>query len=1016
MDQIQAQQLLHSHGLYSDLSKECIKQFTQACKDGNLEAVKAFVALGLDLETHDSISFETPLIRAAEGNNTSVIRFLVEAGADLENRDSPGDTALLTAVNWGHLESVKILVELGADVNAANNTGWTPLTKSMEKDKKDFFQVLLDGIIQHDAHSENGQAPSQYAINQKPEYLQALLEAGANPNCADRTGDTLLMYAVRKNLLKEVKLLIVKGADFRISNRFGWTAAMMAKALSNTSIATWLEDNGADCTDLYSVGKWLNAAETGNLKLLKNWFTKGTPNLADMDGITPLMKAAKYNHTKAIDLLLQNGADPNREDKYSDNALSYAVINDNLDSARQLLAAGANPNTNKHKNSYSTFYYAISEDNVKMVKLLLEAQAELNQSDYFYTNFVYGERNLENLIQITKLLAKHTDYLEKGDRSGEPLICGMVGRGKLDMVKALVEAGVDINKTNNSGNTALHKACEHYDDRDQLYADVVSYLLEQGADFSLTSIYQQTPLQLARSRNHPKCIEVMESFMFNILTKLQEKNKNKNKSYDLSDPDFFADFLPSQNHATLLEWVRLDRIDIVEGLLNAGLSPNASTTQSTHPLSVALENKNKEMIQLLLDHGAEPNNKLHYGLTPFMAAVDSKWNDMISLMLEYGADPNQQNEWHTTAVHSAVSTGELSILELLYLHNGNLNPNPAGSSLLMRAVTNEYYHMIEWLLYHGAKINIRNSSRQNVLSMAIEKENYEIASTLIKHGVEINVANATRETPLIDAVKKGNSNLIELLLTAGADPYIKDNSDKSAWDYAGYRPELKQLFEKFDNNSPKQTISKPKKLPELKNNFLRAIYKGDFNTYLKEFQKGASLETTNYRGDTPLIIAVAHGHGTIVDHLIESGANLYACNDLGDSAMSYAFSQSSAPYKNMLEEKGVALDMDQLNKFAALSMRQEDFKRALKAGDIAEIQEILESHKIDYNHFFGLMRPLNMAIDQNDLGLTRMMLEMGADPTLNTTYAQNALKQAQHLGHKKLAELIRQFYDKRSGT
>ena len=79
-------------------------------------------------------------MRAAAIGHTSVVKKLIEEGADVNARGPRESTALLFAVGGGHLEVVKELVKSGADVDAQEATGWTPIRLA----KEDGFKEIED--------------------------------------------------------------------------------------------------------------------------------------------------------------------------------------------------------------------------------------------------------------------------------------------------------------------------------------------------------------------------------------------------------------------------------------------------------------------------------------------------------------------------------------------------------------------------------------------------------------------------------------------------------------------------------------------------------------------------------------------------------------------------------------------------------------------------------------------------------------------------------------------------------
>jgi ankyrin repeat protein len=89
--------------------------------------IRRLLRLGADVDAKDS-GGETPLTRAAWKGDMDICKILIENGANLEAKDAYwGDTALMLAARNGNQYLVKYLVSRGADVNARNNNGETPL-------------------------------------------------------------------------------------------------------------------------------------------------------------------------------------------------------------------------------------------------------------------------------------------------------------------------------------------------------------------------------------------------------------------------------------------------------------------------------------------------------------------------------------------------------------------------------------------------------------------------------------------------------------------------------------------------------------------------------------------------------------------------------------------------------------------------------------------------------------------------------------------------------------------------
>jgi hypothetical protein len=109
-----------------------------AAYGGCSDVVRVLTAAGADVNAKtrgtSMLSGQTALNLAASGQGTTeTINALIGAGADLGAKNSLGTTALATAARYGKLGSVEALVKAGADVNSRDNFGGTPLSEALFK-------------------------------------------------------------------------------------------------------------------------------------------------------------------------------------------------------------------------------------------------------------------------------------------------------------------------------------------------------------------------------------------------------------------------------------------------------------------------------------------------------------------------------------------------------------------------------------------------------------------------------------------------------------------------------------------------------------------------------------------------------------------------------------------------------------------------------------------------------------------------------------------------------------------
>ncbi|HME95246.1 MAG TPA: ankyrin repeat domain-containing protein [Methylomirabilota bacterium] len=144
------------------------------------EAMRALVAAGANPNALEHDRYDIVTI-AAVANDAPTLEAALALGTSAKNVTSRYDgTALIAAAHLGHAEVVRTLIRAGAPLDHVNNLGWTALIESI---------VLGDGGPRH------------------TDTLRALVEAGANPNLADRSGQTPLALARARGYGSMIRLL-----------------------------------------------------------------------------------------------------------------------------------------------------------------------------------------------------------------------------------------------------------------------------------------------------------------------------------------------------------------------------------------------------------------------------------------------------------------------------------------------------------------------------------------------------------------------------------------------------------------------------------------------------------------------------------------------------------------------------------------------------------------------------------------------------------------------------------------
>ena len=100
---------------------------TLACCGGFLDVADFLIKAGADLE----LGASSPLMEAAQEGHLELVKYLLEARAEVNSQTSTGDTALSFACERGHTDVADLLLKWGSDLEHESEGGRTPLMKAV---------------------------------------------------------------------------------------------------------------------------------------------------------------------------------------------------------------------------------------------------------------------------------------------------------------------------------------------------------------------------------------------------------------------------------------------------------------------------------------------------------------------------------------------------------------------------------------------------------------------------------------------------------------------------------------------------------------------------------------------------------------------------------------------------------------------------------------------------------------------------------------------------------------------
>ncbi|KAK1637418.1 ankyrin repeat-containing domain protein [Colletotrichum phormii] len=210
--------------LYAALEQSNRGSAPQAEPDKLKSLLDLFVEKGADI--HDRSPSGNSLLHVTSGNPVW-LRILLDAGVDVNVANNDGCTALHGTMS---VESLSLLVEAGkAEINRrATLNGKTPLLLSLGGYDTGVTLKLIEYGADCTIVDKDGNGPlhiSLQSYNSKPQIIEALLRAGADLNVRNKSGQTPLdiMFSRNSGVFDLMNIMIQAGVDINARDKNGAT-------------------------------------------------------------------------------------------------------------------------------------------------------------------------------------------------------------------------------------------------------------------------------------------------------------------------------------------------------------------------------------------------------------------------------------------------------------------------------------------------------------------------------------------------------------------------------------------------------------------------------------------------------------------------------------------------------------------------------------------------------------------------------------------------------------------------
>jgi ankyrin len=276
---------------------------------------------------------------------------------------------LVDATKNSDVSALRTLLKQGVNVSAATADGTTALHWASYRDNIEMADLLIRAGAKVDAANDLGATPLWIAsTNGSSLMVRRLLQAGAHPNLALLLGETPLLAASRSGNADVITQLIDKGANVNARGARGQTPLMWAVAEQHPDAVKVLLSRGADVHARSEVLSQMMAAPPHG----KPEYNRMIP----FGGETALLFAARAGDLESARLLLAAGANVNDADAWGVSAMVLAAHSGFTELVAFLLDRGADANASGP--GFTALHEAIMRRDIVMVRALLDHGANPN--------------------------------------------------------------------------------------------------------------------------------------------------------------------------------------------------------------------------------------------------------------------------------------------------------------------------------------------------------------------------------------------------------------------------------------------------------------------------------------------------------------------------------------------------------------------------------------------------------------------------------------------------------------
>jgi ankyrin repeat protein len=454
--------------------------------------------------------------------------------------------------------------------------------------------------------------------------VDLLLRHGANKDARNESGCSSLMLASSYGHLDTVDLLLDRKVKVNVQNSRLSTALIYASEKGHTEIVVSLLRNGSDPNIRGQNGKTalIEASANGHLQIGEILLNENALiDIADGVGVTALMKAAQNKYHQIVKLLTTRNASASLRTTNGQTALVFAAESGCLESLTILL------------------------DSTKCTSF------DVDETVMVLPHLTEEHSNRNNLIHLPFNSFGTIPFIDEA-------LVAAVEKGRMDVMKALLCNGADVNSRDKSNTTVMNKAIINR------HSSIVRLLCQHNADVNLQGECGVTPLILAAEYGDVEITNILLENGANVNTRsfyLQISSKDR---WIRDDENQCSALIV----ATMYGHLSIAKLLLKDKRINV----NSRTQNGFTAMIMAARTEQIELVRLLIQNGANVNMETKSRHTALEIAIDEVYFPIVKLLIENNAS-TRFSKTSTTKYIGSLLPVPLEVLRLFMVQDFSKN-------------------------------------------------------------------------------------------------------------------------------------------------------------------------------------------------------------------------------------------------------------------------------------------------------------------------------------------------------